>query len=61
MSEHAPKTDSVDERDNLGEIYFKIQSELDFTKHPGALDATDDHIVTRAQGNQEDSRVLQGT
>ena len=24
-------------------------------------DATDDHIVTRAQGNQEDSRVLQGT
>jgi ubiquinone/menaquinone biosynthesis C-methylase UbiE len=42
MSEHAPKTDSVDERDNLGEIYFKIQSELDFTKHPGALDATDE-------------------
>jgi ubiquinone/menaquinone biosynthesis C-methylase UbiE len=42
MSEHTPKHDSADERDNLGEIYFKIQSELDFTKHLGALDATDE-------------------
>lgn len=42
MSKHIPETDSDDEGDNLGEIYFKIQSELDFTKHVGALHATDE-------------------
>lgn len=42
MPDETSKTDSDDEGDNLGEIYFKIQSELDFTKHVGALDATDE-------------------
>lgn len=39
MSAHTPQPDSADDGDNLGEICFKIQSELDFTKHVGALDA----------------------
>jgi ubiquinone/menaquinone biosynthesis C-methylase UbiE len=42
MPEQPPKADSGSVGDDLGEIYFEIQSELDFTKHLGALDATDE-------------------
>jgi SAM-dependent methyltransferase len=34
----------VEAAEPLGELYFKIQSEFDFTKHAGALDATDEII-----------------
>ncbi|MDH3726392.1 MAG: hypothetical protein OER77_02590 [Myxococcales bacterium] len=40
MSAHTSESDSADDGDNLGDICFKIQTELDFTKHLGALDAT---------------------
>jgi ubiquinone/menaquinone biosynthesis C-methylase UbiE len=42
MPEQPPKSDSDSVGGDLGEIYFEIQSELDFTKHLGALDATDE-------------------
>ena len=44
MSDDTPTPGSEDEGGTLGELYFKIQSELDFTKHLGALDATDEIV-----------------
>lgn len=33
-----------DENDTLGELYFKVQSDFDFTKHAGSLDATQEIV-----------------
>lgn len=56
MSEDGSKPDSHAEGDNLGDVYFEIQGELDFTKHPGALDATD--AISELCRIGPDSRVL---
>jgi ubiquinone/menaquinone biosynthesis C-methylase UbiE len=47
----APPTD-----DSLEGIYFKLQSEFDFTKHIGSLDATDE--IAELCGIGADSHVL---